>query len=147
MQAQLNRSRSRRGRTMGTSQPGFPRIPFTVADVEPNSSTLLAITMLPDLQEALAVLRTAALLARSSNSQLCIEISGMESLVIDTADDLGRKSFRRMCSPIQDNLRKLTSNGSVLVLEAGITSASFLRAGTISVRIRAQEAAGRRQRT
>lgn len=102
--------------------------------------------MLPDWQEALAGLRTAALLARSSNSQLGIEISGMESPVIDTADDPGRKSFRNMCSRIQDNLRKLTSNGSVLVLEAGFTAASFLRAGSISVRIRTQEAAGRKRR-
>jgi hypothetical protein len=138
-------SRSRRTRTIAAKRAERPRIPFTVADVEPNRSALLAITMLPDMQEALAVLRTAALLARSSNSQLCIEIPG-KNLVIDTAADLGAKSFRRMCGPIEDNLRKLTSNGSVLVLEAGLTSASFLHAGTISVRIRAQEAAGRRQR-
>ena len=142
----LKGSRSHRTRRMSATPPDLARIPFTVADVAPNSSALLAVTMLPDLQEALAVLRTAALLARSSNSQLCIEILGMESLVIDSADDLGRKSFRRMCGPIQDNLRKLTSNGSVLVLEAGLTSASFLRAGTVSVRIHTQ-AAGRRQRT
>jgi hypothetical protein len=139
-------SHSRRNRTIAARRAERRRIPFTVADVEPNSSAQLAITMLPDLQEALAVLRTAALLARSSNSQLCIEIPSMESLVIDTAADLGAKSFRRMCGPIEDNLRKLTSNGSVLVLEAGVTSASFLRAGAVSVRIRAQEAAGRRQR-
>jgi hypothetical protein len=146
MQAQPKGRQSRRNRAMGATRPELLRIPFTVADVAPNSSALLAITMLPDLQEALAVLRTAALLARSFNSQLCIDISGTETLVVDTANDLGRASFQRMCGSIQDNLRKMTSNGSVLVLEAGLTAASFLRAGTVSVRIHAQEAAGRRQR-
>jgi hypothetical protein len=101
MQALAQGRRSRRARTMAARRAEGPRMPFTVADVEPNSSALLAITMLPDLQEALAVLRTAALLARSSNSQLCIEISGMESLVIDTAAELGAKAFVECAAPLK----------------------------------------------
>jgi len=138
MQAHIKGRRSHNDQAITALPVDLAKIPFTVADISRNSSALLAITILPDLQEALAVLRTAALLARSFNSRLCIEIAGMESLILNTPDDLGHKSFRRLCGQIQGNLRKLTSNGLVLVLEAGLTAASFTRADTISVRIRAE---------
>ncbi len=116
------------------------------ADVSPYSSALVGITLIGNHQEIGAVLRTAVLLARTFKAQLSVEFSRVETFVVDPIDELRGKALKKVLDPIYDRLRKLASSaGSVLVVEADFTAASFLCTGTIAIRIHVQEPAARRK--
>jgi hypothetical protein len=56
------------------------------ASVSPNSSAILTLTVLASQEEVLAVLRTAALLARTFKAQLSVDLPEKETLVVDPED-------------------------------------------------------------
>lgn len=111
-----------------------------LAEVSPTSSAVIAVTVVADLQDVLAVLRTAALLARSFRTKLSIDVLGTKNLVIDFADNTRQISVKKILDLIQSNLREMTSfDTRVFVLEANLTAASFLTVGSISVRVHTGE--------
>jgi hypothetical protein len=114
------------------------------AEVSPNSSTVVAVTVLADLLDVLAVLRTAALLARNFKTKLSVDVLGMKNFVISPADDLHQVPVQKMLDPIQTYLRELMTSGTrAFVLEANFTTASFLTVGSIALRVRTEESAQR----
>lgn len=116
------------------------------ATVSPNSSTVIAITTVADLQDVLAVLRTAALFARNFGTKLSIDVLGSKNLVIDPADDNQRLSLKKLLDPIQAQLREtVPSDTGGFVLEANLTAASFLSVSNISVRVHTGESDQRRR--
>lgn len=107
------------------------------ASVTPNSSAVLAITVLANLDDVPAVLRTAALLAKNFKTQLCVTPYEEETLVIDPVDYLYEASLSKLVDSIQAQVRKLQFvDPPTLVLEAEAVAASFVSLGRISVRIR-----------
>jgi hypothetical protein len=108
---------------------------LNAAEVTPASSAVIAVTMIADLQDTLAALRTAALLARSLKATLSIDIFGMKSMVVP-AEGQDPASLKEIVDLIHARLREITSSGTrSFVIEANITAASFLAVGGISVRL------------
>ena len=107
-------------------------------DVSTNSSAIIALTVLADAQDVLAVVRTGFLLARSLHAPLSVNVLGREISSVhvgDSADQLTLSGVldsvqRELCDRAYDRTRSF-------VLEASVIAASFVSAGSISVRIRA----------
>jgi len=113
-------------------------------EVSPNSSTVIAVTVVADLPDVLAVLRTAALLARSFKANLSVDVQGTKNFVISPADKVYQMPVQKILDPIQVRLREIMSSGTQsFVLEASFTAASFLAAGSIAVRVHTGESAQR----
>lgn len=110
------------------------------AEVSPNSSAVIAVTLVADLSDAMAVLRTAVLLARSFKTKLSVDVMGMKNFVISPADDLHEVSVQKMLDPIQAHLREIMDSGTrAFVLEASLTAASFLTVGSIELRVHTED--------
>jgi len=113
-----------------------------LAEVSPNSSAVVAVTVVADLSDILAVLRTAALLARSFKTKLSVDVPGLKSFVISPSDDVHQVPVQKMLDPIQSHLCEIMSLGTrAFVLEANVTAASFLTVGSIALRVRTEESA------
>ena len=109
-------------------------------DSSPNSSAMLSVTVLADVEDVLAVMRTAALLGKSFKASTSVDLPGGDTIHIESGDSLSDESLLKMLGSIHSKLCKQgASQAAVFALEANITAASFLAAGTISVQIRAAE--------
>ena len=109
-------------------------------DSSPNSSAILSVTVLADVEDVLAVIRTAALLGKSFKASTSVDLPGGDTILIESGDNPSGASLLKMLGSIQSKLRKQgPSQAAVFALEANITAASFLAAGTISVHIRAAD--------
>jgi len=105
--------------------------------VSPNSSAVIGFTLAADLQDVSALLRTAALFAKNLKTKLSVDVSGRKTFLIDPADDLHEISVNKILEPIDSQLRTVVAaDTTTLVVELNFTAASFLTAGSISVRIR-----------
>jgi len=114
------------------------------AGVSPNSSAVIAVTLVADLPDAMAVLRTAVLLARSFKTKLSVDVLGMKNFVISPADDLHEVPVQKLLDPIQAHLREIMSSGTRgFVLEASLTTASFLTVGSIALRVHTEDSSRR----
>lgn len=114
------------------------------AEVSANLSAVVAVTVVADLADVLAVLRTAALLARSFKTKLSVDILGMKNFVIGPADDLHQVPVQKMVDPIEAHLCEMMSSGTrAFVLEASFTAASFLTVGSIALRVHTEESTQR----
>ena len=110
-----------------------------------NSSAILGTTLLVDLEDISAVLRTAVLMSRSLNSSLSIDLLEKGFLQIGAGDEISQTSISGLIDSVQSKLRKHgPAKGAVFVLETSITAATFLSAGVISVRIRVTDYAPQR---
>jgi hypothetical protein len=109
-------------------------------DSSPNSSAVLSVTVLADIEDVLAVIRTAALLGKSFKASTSIDLPGGDTIQIEAGDNLSDESLLKMLRSMQSKLCKQgPSQAAAFALEANITAASFLAAGTISVHIRAAD--------
>ena len=109
--------------------------------VSPASSAVIGVTVVADLQDALAALRTAGLLARSLKATLSIDVFGMKSVIVGPAESENRATVMETLDLIHTHLSEIMSSGTgSLILEANITAASFLTIGGISVRVHAGDA-------
>ena len=110
------------------------------AEVSPNSSAVMAFSVVADIADVLAVLRTAVLLARSFKTNLSVDVQGTKNFVMSPADDVYQMPVQKILDPIQARLREIMSSGmQSFVLEASFTAASFLAAGSIAVRVHTGE--------
>lgn len=106
-------------------------------DVSPNSSAIVGITVLADLEDVLAVLRTAFLLARSLHAALLVNLLGGEVFFAHFGEGPSQQSLSDLLDSAHRELCALVSTPATsLVLEANVIAASFVSAGTISVRVR-----------
>ena len=107
-----------------------------VTEVTPTSSAVIAVTLTADMQDTLAALRTAALLARSLKAALSIDVFGMETIVVGPGEDEDQAAVRETLDRVHAHLRdNMSPNRRSFVLEGNITAASFLTVGGISVRL------------
>lgn len=107
------------------------------AESAPNSSVVLAVSVLAEIEDVLAVIRTAAILGNSFRTSTSVNVLGKDTVCIESGMNLTRESLDRVLDSIQTKLRAhRSSQPPVFALEANISAASFLRVGTISVHIR-----------
>ena len=119
-------------------QPGIRTIKNTRScsedDISPNSSAIVGATLLADLEDALAVFRTALLLSRNLGARLFLGLPGMNVLPVHL-DEAQRSA---LVSELLDSTRKQLSglNAVAFAVEVNIVAASFVCSGSITVRVR-----------
>ena len=119
--------------------------PSQHAESSPNLSAILAVTVLADIEDVLAVIRTAALLGNSFKAATSIEVFGEDAVRIEPGENLSRGALEKSLHVIHGKLRRQgASQPPLFTLEASITAASFLAAGTVSVHIRGTDSVPKR---
>lgn len=93
----------------------------------PISSAIVGITLLGDLEDVLAVLRTAVLLARSLKAPLSLNLLGKDILSGDVDESL----LPELLDSARTQLRGV--NTPPFTMEVNIIAASFVSAGSISM--------------
>ena len=111
----------------------------------PNSSAILAVTVLANIEDVLAAVRTAALLGRSLKAAILVNLPGKDTIHIESGENVSEASLLRTLDSIRGKLRKQgPSQAQVFALEATIAAASFLAPGTISMHIRGTDSVPKR---
>ena len=107
----------------------------------PNSSATVAVSMLADIDDVLAVARTVALLGNSLRAPISVDLMGESMMRIETGKTLLPGPLRVLLQSIETKLRVThhSSQGPAFAIEASITADSFLSAGAISMQIRTAE--------
>jgi hypothetical protein len=113
------------------------------ADSGPNSSLVLAVTLLAEIEDVLAVMRTVILAGRSFKLETTVEFPEEDAIRIAPNKMMSRASLANLLSSTQAKLCRKGSSAS-FALEATITTASFLTAGSFLVRIHRIETAPKR---
>src|SRR5262249_55924396 len=89
------------------------------------------------LKDALAVLRTATLLARDFRAPLNLDLPGSTGVPVTFDGASFAESRQTFLDSTKRRLQELVANGgAALMLEVNIIAATFISAGSISVRIR-----------
>jgi len=104
----------------------------------PNSSAILAVTVLGDTQDVLAVVRTAALLGSSFKASTSVDLLGEGAMHIEPRENDSPASLENLMRLVERKLAEQKSSSQVraCAVEASITAASFLTIGSISVNVR-----------
>lgn len=106
----------------------------------PNSSAVLAVTVLADIADVVAVIRMAAVLEESFDVSTTVDLPRESAMHIEPSNKVSAASLNKLLRSIEAKLRtQAISLTPIFTLEAAVTAASFLAAGTISVRIRRTE--------
>lgn len=109
---------------------------YSVDDISPNSSVVAGVTLTGDWQDVKAVLRTAILLAKNMRTPLFFGLPGEEVLAVE----LGGAPNATLVSELVDSA---TTQGprhrgvaSCFAMEVNVVAASFVCAGSITMRVR-----------
>lgn len=113
------------------------------AESSPNSSVILTVTVLADVEDVLAMIRTAALLGGNFKVSTSIDLFGAEPIQIDCHENETRASLKGVLDSIEDGLLEhAASHAPAFAVETTITAASFLAAGAIAIHVRSADPAG-----
>jgi hypothetical protein len=116
---------------------GAVAVPSYHAESSPNSSVILTATVLADVEDVLAVIRTAVLLGNNFRVSTSIDLQGEDPIQIEPGRNGTRASLKSLLDSIESTLCKhALSDTPVFAIETDITAASFLTAGAIAVHIR-----------
>lgn len=106
------------------------------AESSPNSSAIVAVTVLADVDDVLAFIRTAAVLGHNFDSSTEIDLLGESTIHIGSGENSSRESLENLLDSIEGKLLdRRAPKLPVFAVEASITAASFLTRGAISVHI------------
>ena len=111
--------------------------PVQAADVAPTSSVIVGVTLLGGVDDVLALLRTAVLLARNMEASLFFEFPGRDTSPSFFSEAPSPARLSGLLDSAGPQLRKLISETApLLASEITVTAASFVSKGTISMRVR-----------
>lgn len=110
---------------------------WSLDDVSPHSSALVGVTLLGDLEEVLAILRTAVLLARNLRAPLSISLPGQNVLPVDFGETPSSSAVSRLLDSARARLGRLTA--PAFIVEVNLVAASFVLGGSITVRVRSAD--------
>jgi hypothetical protein len=121
------------------------RVPSGGVDkVSPNASAIVGVTLMGDFDDVLAVLRTAVLLAKNMKAPLSLDLLGRDILPGNFDDTPYSKLVSELLDSARAQLGLLAA--SVFAMEVNVVAASFISAGSITMRIRtANSVLGRQQ--
>jgi hypothetical protein len=106
----------------------------------PNSSAIVGAALAVTRADALAVVRSVALLGSSFKVPTTVEVMGECMIQIGPDSSLSQTSLENLLRAVHIKLRaRETSQTPSFSLDANITLASFLTASSISVQIREAE--------
>ncbi len=106
----------------------------------PNSSAVLAVTVLAGIEDVLALIRTAALLGRDLKASTSVDVLGEGAIYLGPDHNGSQVSLDNVLGSIEEKLYLHgASQPPVFAVQANITAASFLTAGTITVLVRSFE--------
>ena len=114
-------------------------------EVSPNASAIVGATLLGDVDDVLAVLRTAVLLAKNMKAPLSVDLLGSDILPGNFEDIPYSKLVSELLDSAREQLGLLAA--SSFAMEVNVVAASFFSAGSITMRIRTANSLLRRQRT
>jgi len=121
------------------TQPIVPRMAVpsnSMDDVSPNSSALMGVTLIGDRQDVLAVLRTAVLLARNLRTPLFLGLPGQDALPVQLGEVPNAKLVSELVDSVRMQGRRRARAATSFAIEVTVTAASFVCAGSITLRIR-----------
>jgi hypothetical protein len=107
---------------------------WNVDEVSPHSSAIVGVTLLGDLEDALAALRTAVLLARSLRAPLTLSLPEKDVLPVDFDETPSSTLVSRLLDSARAQLGRLAA--PAFVMEVNLVAASFVRGGSITMRVR-----------
>jgi hypothetical protein len=107
---------------------------WSADDVSPNSSTTVGVTLLGNLEDALAVLRTIVLLASNLKAKLFLDLTGKDIVAVHFEE----APYSRMVSELLDSARTqlYDPTAPAFVMEINAVAATFISGGSIAIRIR-----------
>jgi len=108
------------------------------AESLPNASANFSLAALADREDILAAVRTVVLLARTSRTSLSVTVLDEPVLQAGPGDPVPRETLDEVLNSIRTRLfiPRPLHRSIALALEASITSASFLTAGSITLQVR-----------
>jgi len=107
-----------------------------LAQISPNSSAEIAFSVVADLPDVLAALRTMALFARAFETKLSVDVLGMQPFAIEPSSVEHGASIKGILQSVHTHLREMASTDArAFVLETNLTAASFLTISSIVIRI------------
>lgn len=87
-----------------------------------------------DLEEVLAVLRTAVVLARNLSAPLSVKLPGKGIFPVDLGEAPSSPEVSRLLDSTRAQLGRIGSPG--FIMEVNLVAASFVRGGSITMHIR-----------
>jgi len=103
-------------------------------DVSPNASAIVGATLIGDFDDVLAVLRTAVLLAKNMKAPLSLDLLGRDILPGNFDDTPYSKLVSELLDSARAQLGLLAA--TAFAMEVNVIAASFVSAGSITMRIR-----------
>ena len=116
-----------------------------VNDDLPISSAIVGITLLGDLEDVLAVVRTTVLLASSMKAPLSLNLFERDIL----PDNVGETPYSTLVSELLNSVRAQLRGlaATVFTMEVSVVAASFVCAGAITMNVHGANPVPRRQQT
>ena len=116
---------------------------YSMDDISPNSSVVAGVTLTGDWQDVMAVLRTAIVLAKNLRTPLFFGLPGSEILPVE----LGEVPNGTLVSELLDS-GKMQGRGHrratpSFAIEVNVIAASFVSAGSITMRVRTANSSSR----
>jgi hypothetical protein len=110
---------------------------WSVDDVSPHSSAIVGVTLLGDSEDLLAVLRTAILLARSLSATLSLSLPGKDIFPLDLGESPSSTGMSRLLDSTRAQLARIAA--PIFRMEVNLVAASFVRSGSITMRVRSTD--------
>ena len=117
----------------------------SVDEVSSHASAIVGVTLLGDLEDVLAVIRTAVLLAKNLKAPLSLNLIGRDILPGNFNDTPYSKLVAEILRFAKAQLEGLAA--PAFIMEANIVAASFICSGSVTLSIRSADPILRRQRT
>ena len=117
----------------------------SVDEVSSYASAIVGVTLLGDLEDVLAVIRTAVLLAKNLKAPLSLNLIGRDILPGNFSDTPYSKLVAEILRFAKAQLEGLAA--PAFIMEANIVAASFVCAGSVTLSVRSADPILRRQRT
>jgi len=137
-------------KTETLTQPVVPRMAVpsnSMDDVSPNSSAIMGVTLIGDRQDVLAVLRTAVLLARNLRTPLFLGLPGQDALPVQLGEVPNAKLVSELVGSVRMQSRRRARAATSFAIEVTVIAASFVCAGSITLRIRTANSVPGHRRT
>ena len=122
-------------------RPAIHEMEVPAHGVTPNSSAIIGVTLIGDLEDVLAVLRTGTFLARNLRATLSVELPGKDVFSVH----LDQVSSPIVLLGLLDSVKAQHCNLdsapiTEFIVEITITAASLISEGIISIRVRGAHA-------
>lgn len=117
-------------------RPAVHAMEMPAHGVTPNSSAIIGVTLVGDLEDVMAVLQTGALLARNLRATLSVEVPGEDVFPVYLDQASGPIVLSGLLDSVKAQLCKLgPARTARLAVEVTLTAASLVSEGVISIRV------------